>query len=160
MSGAMLAAGAALLGAGAMLAWSLVTPTAAPAPSIVAPPAAAEAPALPIDPDAAAVVAALARPPFAPGRRPPAAAIAADGPPAALPSLVAVALGGGRGVAMLRLPDAERPVRARPGERVGGFLLIEVLRDRVVLLDAETEPHTVRLPAPSLVPEVPRATSP
>jgi hypothetical protein len=162
MSRLTLLAGAFALGAAALLAWVLAAPVDAPPAAPARAPVPPEpTPAPPAAPTDAALAAALARPPFAPSRRPPAAASPVDAGPGALPSLLAVALGERRGAAILRLPDAERAVRVRPGERIGGFLLIEVARDRVVLLDDATEPHVVHLPATRPPPaETARATVP
>jgi glucose/arabinose dehydrogenase len=147
MRGAISIALLACLGAGALLAWQAQPPAAAPPGPAPAPAVAASPPAAPEAPDAAAIAAALARPPFAPTRRPPIAApVAATA--ASLPQAVAIAIATDRRVVLLRVPGSERLLRARAGDRIPGFLVLEVLPDRALLIDASGTLHPLLLPAP------------
>jgi hypothetical protein len=144
------AVGAALLaclGAGALLAWQMLPSDPLPRGAARPPEIVASRPAAPQPPDAAAIAAAIARPPFAPTRRPPAEVpIAAT--PASLPQAVAIAIAADRRVVLLRAPGSERLLRARAGDRIPGFLVLEVLPDRAVLIDASGTLHPLLLPAP------------
>lgn len=144
------AAGIALLaclGAGGLLAWRMLPSDPIPPGPTRPASLAAPLPSAPEAPDAAAIAAALARPPFAPSRRPPLETpIAATS--AALPQAVAIAIAADRRMVLLRVPGTERLVRARAGDRIPGFLVLEVLPDRAVLIDASGTLHPLLLPAP------------
>lgn len=137
----------ACLGAGGLLAWRMLPSDPMPPGAARSPGIAAPLPAAPEAPDAAAVAAALARPPFAPSRRPPAETLVAA-TPASLPQAVAIAIAADRRVVLLRMPGTERLLRARAGDRIPGFLVLEVLPDRAVLIDAAGALHPLKLPAP------------
>lgn len=102
-------------------------------------------------PHAHEIEAALARPPFAPARRPPAASVPVAGASAA-PVPVAIAIAADRRVVLLRVAGQERLVRARAGERINDWLVLEVLRDRVMLVDATGVLHPVPLAGPGRAP--------
>lgn len=137
----------ACLGSGALLAWQIV-PTDPPPLAQARPPiVTALPPATLAAPDATAVAAAVARPPFAPSRRPPAEAPITAGA-TSLPQAVAIAIAADRRVVLLRVPGSERLVRARTGDRIAGFLVLEVLPDRAVLIDASGTLYPLLLPAP------------
>ena len=115
---------AVALGLAGVSAWQLtsVTPEAGPLPSVDAP--AGRPPMVTTAaPRAAWVATALARPLFAPGRRPASEAVAAsDGPPT-LPRLAGVLVDGSDRRVLLVPAGGSAPVVARVGAQVGGVTI-------------------------------------
>lgn len=95
------------------------------------------------------------RPLFSPTRRPPppppsplalptALPIQAPPPPAPNLTLSGVISGGGSGVALLRRPQDQAPVRVAPGGQIDGWTVAEI-RPRAVVLRRDARSVTVEL---------------